>query len=107
MSKLARVLLACVLLGAAPVMAQEGSGGVRSRLRNASRCAGAGRGFASSRPNRKTREAYRKFLELPPERRDALHNRWEQMSPAERRRAIQRRQGPKPDTIDKRPCPPC
>ena len=30
-------------------------------------------------------EAYRKFLELPPERRQA----------------------PKPDTIDKRPCPPC
>ena len=53
------------------------------------------------------REAYREFLELPPERRDALRNRWEQMSPEERRRAIQRRQGPKPGTIDKRPCPPC
>jgi len=51
--------------------------------------------------------AYRKFLELPPERRDALSDRWQQMSPEERRRAIQRRQGPKPDTADKRPCPPC
>jgi hypothetical protein len=53
------------------------------------------------------REAYRKFLELPPERRDALRDRWQNMSAEERRRAIQRRQGPKPDSIDKRPCPPC
>ena len=53
------------------------------------------------------REAYREFLELPPERREALRNRWEEMSPEERRRAIQRRQGPKPGSIDRRPCPPC
>lgn len=53
------------------------------------------------------RDAYREFLELPPERRAALADRWEQMSPEEQRRAIQRRQGSKPGTIDKRPCPPC
>jgi hypothetical protein len=53
------------------------------------------------------REAYRKFLELPPERREALRHRWQEMSPEERRRAIQRRQGAKPGSIDKRPCPPC
>lgn len=52
-------------------------------------------------------EAYREFLELPPERRDMLSNRWQQMSPEERRRAIQRRQGSKPGSVDKRPCPPC
>jgi hypothetical protein len=53
------------------------------------------------------REAYREFLELPPERRAALADRWQQMSPEEQRRAIQRRQGAKPGVIDKRPCPPC
>jgi len=53
------------------------------------------------------REAYREFLELSPERRETLTNRWQQMSPEERRRAIQRRQGSKPDTVDRRPCPPC
>jgi len=53
------------------------------------------------------REAYREFLELPPERRQELSDRWQQMSAEEQRRAIQRRQGPKPGTIDKRPCPPC
>lgn len=53
------------------------------------------------------REAYREFLELPPERRQAISDRWQQMSPEEQRRAIQRRQGSKPGTIDKRPCPPC
>jgi Protein of unknown function (DUF3106) len=53
------------------------------------------------------REAFRQFLELPPERRQALSDRWQQMSAEEQRRAIQRRQGPKPGTIDKRPCPPC
>ena len=53
------------------------------------------------------REAYREFLELPPERRAALADRWQQMSPEEQRRAIQRRQGSKPGTVDKRPCPPC
>lgn len=53
------------------------------------------------------REAYRRFLELPPERREAVLERWEAMSPEERRRAIQRRQGPKPGSVDRRPCPPC
>lgn len=53
------------------------------------------------------REAYRRFLELPPERREAMLKRWEAMSPEERRRAIQRRQGPKPGSVDRRPCPPC
>jgi hypothetical protein len=53
------------------------------------------------------REAYREFLELPPARRQELSDRWQQMSAEEQRRAIQRRQGPKPGTIDKRPCPPC
>ncbi len=53
------------------------------------------------------REAYRALLELPPERREALSERWREMSAEERRRAIQRRQGTKPGTVDKRPCPPC
>jgi hypothetical protein len=53
------------------------------------------------------REAYREFLELPPEQRAAIADRWQQMSPEEQRRAIQRRQGSHPGTIDKRPCPPC
>lgn len=53
------------------------------------------------------REAYREFLELPPERRRAISDRWQQMSEEERRRAINRRQGAKPGTVDKRPCPPC
>ena len=53
------------------------------------------------------REAYRRFLELPPERREAMLKRWDAMSPEERRRAIQRRQGPKPGSVDRRPCPPC
>ena len=53
------------------------------------------------------RDAYRRFLELPPERREAMLKRWEAMSPEERRRAIQRRQGPKPGSVDRRPCPPC
>jgi hypothetical protein len=53
------------------------------------------------------REAYRKFLALPPERRETLTDRWRQMSAEKRRRALERRQGSKPDTVDKRPCPPC
>lgn len=53
------------------------------------------------------RDAYRQFLELPSERREASGSRWQDMSPEERRRAIHRRQGPKPGTLDKRPCPPC
>lgn len=53
------------------------------------------------------REAYREFLELPPERREEMRERWREMSPEERRRALQRRQGPKPGSEDKRPCPPC
>lgn len=53
------------------------------------------------------RDEYRRFLELPPERREATLDRWQQMSPEERRRAIQRRQGPKPGSVDRRPCPPC
>lgn len=53
------------------------------------------------------RDEYRRFLELPPERREAMIDRWQQMSPEERRRAIQRRQGPKPGSVDRRPCPPC
>ena len=53
------------------------------------------------------RKAYQQFKDLPPERRDALRERWQQMSPEERRHAIQRRQGPKPDSVDKRLCPPC
>jgi hypothetical protein len=53
------------------------------------------------------REAYRQYLELPPPRRDAMRDRWQDMSAEELRRAIHRRQGPKPGTLDKRPCPPC
>ena len=53
------------------------------------------------------RDAYRRFQSLPPEQRNRLRERWQQMSPEERRRAINRRQGAKPDTFDKRPCPPC
>src|SRR5262245_55053974 len=53
------------------------------------------------------REAYRHYLSLPPAQRDATSKRWEQMSPEEQRRAISRRQGSKPGTYDKRPCPPC
>ena len=53
------------------------------------------------------REAYREFLELPPERRDVMSERWRNMSAEEQRRALQRRQGSKPGTVDKRPCPPC
>jgi len=53
------------------------------------------------------RGAYRRFQSLPPEQRNQLRERWERMSPEERRRAINRRQGPKPGTVDKRPCPPC
>jgi hypothetical protein len=51
------------------------------------------------------RGAYRRFRSMPPEQRDNLRERWEQMSPEERRRAIQRRQGARPGSIDKRPCP--
>jgi len=53
------------------------------------------------------REAYRHYLSLPPAQRDATSKRWEQMSPEEQRRAISRRQGSKPGTYDKWPCPPC
>ena len=53
------------------------------------------------------REAYREFLELPPERRHVMSERWRNMSAEEQRRALQRRQGSKPGTVDKRPCPPC
>jgi len=53
------------------------------------------------------REAYREFLELPPERRDVMSERWRNMSAEEQRRALQRRQGSRPGTVDKRPCPPC
>jgi hypothetical protein len=53
------------------------------------------------------REAYRRHLKLPPPQRDAMRDRWEDMSAEELRRAIHRRQGPKPGTLDKRPCPPC
>ena len=53
------------------------------------------------------RQAYREFLELPPERRHVMSERWRNMSAEEQRRALQRRQGSKPGTVDKRPCPPC
>jgi hypothetical protein len=53
------------------------------------------------------RTVFLRFQELPQEQRDRLLERWERMSPEERRRAMNRRQGPKPGTEDKRPCPPC
>jgi hypothetical protein len=53
------------------------------------------------------RDAYRRYMALPAAQRDRLRERWEQMSPEERRRAISRRQGAKPGSVDKRPCPPC
>ena len=42
------------------------------------------------------RESYRRFMSLPPEQREVLRERWQRMSPEERRRAIQRRQAPRP-----------
>jgi len=56
---------------------------------------------------RLVRGAYQRFQSLPPEQRNDLRERRERMSPEARRRAISRRQGPKPGSIDKRPCPPC
>ena len=53
------------------------------------------------------RDAFMHFQELSPEQRDRLTERWERMSPEERRRALTRRQGSKPGAEDKRPCPPC
>jgi hypothetical protein len=35
-------------------------------------------------------------MALPPERRDALRERWRRMTPDERSRVIQRRQGTRP-----------
>jgi hypothetical protein len=53
------------------------------------------------------RTAFLRFSDLPEEQRNSLLERWQRMSPEERRRALNRRQGPKPGTEDKRPCPPC
>jgi hypothetical protein len=55
------------------------------------------------------RTAFLRYQELPQEQRDWLTERWQQMTPDERERAIQRRQGPgpQPGAMDKRPCPPC
>lgn len=53
------------------------------------------------------RDAFMRFQELSPEQRDRVTERWERMSPEERRRAITRRQGSKPGSEDKTPCPPC
>ena len=73
------------------------------------RCASAGSGSANSRPNsrRRVREATANSWSCRPSGARPCANAGEQMSPEERRRAIQRRQGPKPGTVDKRPCPPC
>lgn len=55
------------------------------------------------------RTAYLRYQELPQKQRDWLTERWQQMTPDERERAIQRRQGPgpQPGAMDKRPCPSC
>ena len=53
------------------------------------------------------RTAYLRFQDLPQDQRDGLLERLQRMSPEERRRAMNRRQGPKPGMEDKRPCPPC
>ena len=55
------------------------------------------------------RTAFMRFKELPQAERDWLTERWEQMTPDERERAIQRRQGPgpQPGAMDNRPCPGC
>ena len=53
------------------------------------------------------RTAFLRFSDLPEEQRNSLLERLQRMSPEERRRALSRRQGPKPGSEDKRPCPPC
>ena len=53
------------------------------------------------------RAAFLQYGDQPGEQRDRLLERLQQMSPEERRRTMNRRQGPKPGTEDKRPCPPC
>jgi hypothetical protein len=58
---------------------------------------------------RAVRTAFMRFKEEPHEERDQLTDRWQQMSPDERDRAMQRRQapGPQPGATDNRPCPGC
>ncbi len=53
------------------------------------------------------RTAYLQYEELPAEERYGLLERLQDMSPEELRRKMNRRQGPKPGSEDKRPCPPC
>jgi hypothetical protein len=58
---------------------------------------------------RAVRTAFMRFKEEPHEERDWLTDRWQQMTPDERDRAMQRRQapGPQPGATDNRPCPGC
>lgn len=61
----------------------------------------------SPRQQQAVRTSFLQFPEMPLEQRVSLLERMQQMSPEELRRALNRRQGPKPGTLDKRPCPPC
>jgi TRAP-type C4-dicarboxylate transport system substrate-binding protein len=49
------------------------------------------------------RERYRRFQSLPPERREALRDRWRQMTPEQRQRAMQRRAQRRPASVPRTP----